>query len=161
MTTTDQHGCHQPHADWEQVGRAAERFARRVADDAKHFAEKVEEHVVDFARDLRREWGRASEAGRGGGAAGGSGPGEEMRRIFDEVGSMVRGVVDGVDELISGLFKEAQGEWALIVLNREAKCGGCGKTATAGTEAWVRKSAVGTEFRCGQCGGPGEKPSGS
>jgi len=161
MTTTDEHGCHGSHADWERVGRAAERFARHVADDAKHFAEKVEEHVVDFARDLRREWGRASEAGRGAGAAGGSGPGEEMRRIFDEVGSMVRGVVDGVDELISGLFKEAQGEWALIVLNRETKCGGCGKTATAGTEAWVRKSAVGTEFRCGQCGAPGEKPSGS
>src|SRR5262245_16694921 len=160
MTTTDQHGCHRPHADWEQVGRAAERFARRVADDAKHFAEKVEEHVIDFARDLRREW-RASSSGAGPGAAGGSGSADEMRRIFDEVGAMVRGVVDGVDEMISGLFKEAEGEWTLVVLNRDAKCGGCGKTAAAGSEAWVRKSAVGTEFRCGQCGVPGEKAPGS
>jgi hypothetical protein len=153
MTTTDQHGCHGPHADWEQVGRTAERFARRVADDAKHFAERVEEHVVCFARDLRREWG----ASPGASGSGGSGPGEDMRRIFDDVGAMVRGVVDGVAELISGLFKEAKGEWALVVLNRDATCGGCGKTAKTGSEAWVRRSAVGTEFRCGQCGVPGEK----
>jgi hypothetical protein len=45
----------------------------------------------------------------------------------------------------------------LVVLNREATCGGCGKKAAAGSEAWVRKAPAGTEFRCGQCGVPGEK----
>jgi hypothetical protein len=148
MTTTDEHGCHGSHADWEKVGRAAERFARRVADDAKFFAERVEEHVSDFARNLRQ--GAAEPLG--------SGSGDDVRRIFDEVGSIVRGVVDGVDDLISGLFREAEGEWTLVVLNREATCGGCGKKAVAGSEAWVRKAAAGTEFRCGQCGVPGEKP---
>jgi hypothetical protein len=151
MTTTDEHhGCHGSHADWDRVGRAAERFARRVADDAKLFAERVEEHVSDFARNLRQEW-RAAEPF-------GSGSGDDVRRVFDDVGRIVRGVVDGVDELISGLFREAEGEWTLVVLNREATCGGCGKKAAAGSEAWVRKAAAGTEFRCGQCGVPGEKP---
>jgi len=155
MTTTDEHGCHGSHADWERVGRAAERFARRVADDAKLFAERVEEHVTDFARNLRQEWRAAEPFGSG------SGSGDDVRRIFDEVGAIVSGVVDGVDELISGLFREAEGEWTLVVLNREATCGGCGKKAAAGSEAWVRKAAAGTEFRCGQCGVPGEKPPGS
>ena len=156
MTTTDEHhGCHGSHADWERVGRAAERFARRVADDAKLFAERVEEHVTDFARNLRQEWRTAEPFGSG------AGSGDDVRRIFDEVGAIVRGVVDGVDELISGLFREAEGEWTLVVLNREATCGGCGKKAAAGTEAWVRKAAAGTEFRCGQCGVPGEKPPAS
>jgi hypothetical protein len=149
MTTTDEHGCHGSHADWEKVGRAAERFARRVADDAKFFAERVEEHVTDFARNLRQEWRTAEPFG--------SGSGDDVRRVFDDVGAIVRGVVDGVDELISGLFREAEGEWTLVVLNREATCGGCGKKALAGSEAWVRKAAAGTEFRCGQCGVPGEK----
>ena len=151
MTTTDEHRCHGSHADWEGVGRAAERFARRVADDAKLFAERVEEHVSDFARNLRREWHAAEPFG--------SGSGDDVRRVFDDVGKIVRGVVDGVDELISGLFREAESEWTLVVLNREATCGGCGKKAAAGSEAWVRKAAAGTEFRCGQCGVPGEKPS--
>ena len=155
MTTTDEHGCHGSHADWERVGRAAERFARRVADDAKLFAERVEEHVTDFARNLRQEWRAAEPFGSG------AGSGDDVRRIFDEVGAIVRGVVDGVDELISGLFREAEGEWTLVVLNREATCGGCGKKAAAGTEAWVRKAAAGTEFRCGQCGVTGEKPPAS
>jgi hypothetical protein len=74
MTTTDEHhGCHGSHADWERVGRAAERFARRVADDAKLFAERVEEHVSDFARNLRREW-RAAD--------GSWGSGDDVRRVF-------------------------------------------------------------------------------
>ena len=153
MTTTDEHGCHGSHADWERVGRAAERFARRVADDAKLFAERVEEHVTDFARNLRREWRVAEPFGPG--------SGDDVRRVFDEVGAIVRGVVDGVDELISGLFREAEGEWTLVVLNREATCGGCGKKAAAGSEAWVRKAVAGTEFRCGQCGVTGEKPPAS
>jgi len=148
MTTTDEHGCHGHHADWERVGRAAERFARRVADDAKLFAERVEEHVTDFARNLRQEWRTAEPFGSG----------DDVRRVFEDVGAIVRGVVDGVDELISGLFRQAEGEWTLVVLNREATCGGCGKKAAAGSEAWVRKATAGTEFRCGQCGVPGEKP---
>ena len=55
MTTTD-HGCHHSNPRWEQFGHAAERFAKRVAEDAKLFAERVEESVGDFARDMRREW---------------------------------------------------------------------------------------------------------
>jgi hypothetical protein len=142
MTTAD-HGCHRPPTGWEHLGRAAERFARRVADDARLFAERVEESVGDFARDVRRDWH----------AAGGTDYADDIRRIFDDVRGIVRGVLDGVDELVSGLFRdEPDADWAKVVLNRDATCAGCGRAVAAGTEAFVRRDATGMQARCGECG---------
>ena len=141
---TSEHGCHHSPR-WEHFGHAAERFARRVAEDAKLFAERVEEHVGDFARDMRREW-RHTES---------TDSAEDIRRIFDEVRGVVRSVLDGVDELVSGLFnKDAPGEWSKVVLNRDATCGGCSRNLATGAEAWVRHMAGGAQFRCGDCGAP-------
>jgi hypothetical protein len=146
MTTTE-HGCH--HQPWEHFGRAAERFARRVADDAKLFAERVEEHVGDLARDVRREWREARPRD--------AASSDDVRRIFDDVRGIVRGVLDGVDELLSGLFRE-EGEagWSKVVLNRDATCAACGKGLATGTEAFVRRDARGMQARCAECGPPAD-----
>jgi len=143
--TTSEHGCH--HQPWEHLGRAAERFARRVADDAKLFAERVEEHVGDLARDVRREWRDTGPRE--------SASSEDVRRIFDDVRGIVRSVLDGVDDLLSGLFRE-EGDpgWSKLVLNRDATCAQCGKALGAGTEAFVRRDASGMQARCTECGPP-------
>jgi hypothetical protein len=66
---------------------------------------------------------------------------------------VVRTVLDGVDELVSGLFKsESTSEWSKVVLNRDATCGGCARGLATGAEAWIRQTASGAEFRCGDCG---------
>ena len=144
MTTTE-HGCHHSHPRWEHFGHAAERFAKRVAEDAKLFAERVEEHVGDFARDMRSEWRHTDSTDSA----------DDIRRIFDDVRGVVRSVLDGVDELMSGLFTtDAGGEWSKVVLNRDATCGGCSRNLAAGAEAWVRHTAGGAQFRCGECGAP-------
>ena len=143
--TTSEHGCHHSHPRWEHFGHAAERFAKRVAEDAKLFAERVEEHVGDFARDMRREWQHT----------GSTDSADDIRRIFDDVRGVVRSVLDGVDELVSGLFsKDAGGEWSKVVLNRDATCAGCARGLVTGAEAWVRHGSGGAEFRCGDCGAP-------
>ncbi len=145
MTTTD-HGCHRPPTGWEHLGRAAERFARRVADDARLFAERVEESVGDFARDVRRDWNASSQK---------ADASDDIQRIFDDVRGIVRGVMDGVDELVSGLFRPEDGaEWTRVVLNRDAACVGCGKPVTAGTEAFVQRQGAGMQARCAECGPP-------
>jgi len=143
--TTSEHGCH--HQPWEHLGRAAERFARRVADDAKLFAERVEEHVGDLARDVRREWQETRP--REGASS------EDVRRIFDDVRGIVRSVLDGVDDLLGGLFRE-EGDlgWSKLVLNRDAACAQCGKALAAGAEAFVRHDAGGMRARCTECGPP-------
>jgi len=146
MTSTD-HGCHRPPTGWEHLGRAAERFARRVADDARLFAERVEESVGDFARDVRRDWNASRDTDSS----------DDIRRMFEEVRGIVRGVLDGVDELVSGLFHpegEEQAEWTKVVLNRDAACVGCGKLVTAGAEAFVRRPGPGMQARCAECGPP-------
>jgi hypothetical protein len=140
-----EHGCH--HQSWEHFGRAAERFARRVADDAKLFAERVEEHVGDLARDVRREWRESRPRDPA--------SGDDLRRIFDDVRGIVRGVLDGVDDLLAGLFREeGAAGWSKVVLNRDATCAGCGKPLDAGAEGFVRRDASGMQARCAQCGPP-------
>ena len=143
--TTSEHDCHGSGHGWEHFGQAAERFARRVADDAKLFAERVEEHVGTFARDMRREWRHTGTAGSA----------DDIHRIFDDVRGVVRSVLDGVDELVAGLFRdERRGAWSKVVLNRDATCAACARGLAAGTEAWVRHAGAGAEFRCGTCGTP-------
>ena len=144
MTTTE-HGSHRPPTGWEHLGRAAERFARRVADDARLFAERVEESVGDFARDVRRDWRAAGETDSS----------DDIRRIFDDVRGVVRGVLDGVDDLVSGLFRdEPEAEWTKVVLNRDAACVGCGRLVPAGSEAFVQRLGAGMQARCAECGPP-------
>ena len=146
--TTSEHGCHHQQP-WEDFGRAAEKFARRVSDDAKLFAERVEEHVGDLARDVRREWQSSSRPGAGG-------SNDNVRRIFDDVRGIVRGVIDGVDDILTGLFREeGEAAWSKVVLNREATCGGCGKPLGTGAEAFVRRDPGGMQARCAECGPPG------
>jgi hypothetical protein len=143
--TTSEHDCHHSHARWEQFGHAAERFARRVADDARLFAERVEEHVGTFARDMRREWRHTDTTDSA----------DDIRRVFDDVRGVVRSVLDGVDELVSGMFRdEPRGGWSKVVLNRDATCAACARGLAAGAEAWVRHAGGGAEFRCGDCGTP-------
>jgi hypothetical protein len=56
---------------------------------------------------------------------------------------------------VSGLFKpESTSEWSKVVLNRDATCGGCARGLATGAEAWLRRTASGAEFRCGDCGAP-------
>ena len=142
MTTTERGG-------WEHFGRAAEHLARRVAHDARRFAARVEEHVGEFARDVRHEWRCGQRtAWRGEGASA-----DDVRRIFADVRGVLSAVLDGVDEFISGVFHETTAtSWTRVVLNRDATCGRCARSIPAGHEAHVRGSAERREFRCLDCG---------
>jgi len=164
MTTerTDDRSGDRPDDAWERVGRAAERFARRMARDARTFAERLEEHAGEFARDVRREWPREWTCGgyrahrreRGPSAA-------DVRGVFEDVRGILKDVADGVDELLAHLFPEAtrtrpaDEPWTRVVANRDAACAGCGTAIAAGAEAYVRRGAGGTAFRCVACGVPG------
>ena len=147
-----------PASDWENLGRAAEHFARRVARDARTFAARMEEHVGELVRDFRddeswrrhdrdrrhrhRHWHRDREQ-----------PGPEIRRVFEEVRGIVGIVLDEIEELIAVAFPGAAEEpWARVVVNRDTSCGGCGATIATGVEAHVRRTEEGAEFRCVACG---------
>ena len=132
------------HEAWEVLGRAAERFARRVADDARFFADRVEEHVSELARNVRREWREGRVPGPGSSA--------DARRIFDDVRGMVRDVVEDVDELLEEVFRrDEEAGWSRVTLWGDERCGGCGRWLPAGVEAWVLGG--GGAVRCGECGG--------
>jgi len=137
---------------WDQLGRAAEDFARRVADDARRFATRVEEHVEELAHDVRREW----RCGHGRDRAWSP---EDVRRVFTDVRNVLGAVLDGVDELIGGvLHREA--EWRRVVTNRAVTCAACRRTIGPGDEAYVHGVAAAREFRCVACGVPtGSPPS--
>ncbi len=152
MTTA--HDCgHDSERSWEHVGRAAEHFAHRVARDARRFAARLEAHLAGLADDARHEWPCGPRHDR----AHRRPSGDDLRRVFDEVRTILGGVLDGVDELLARLFPEGgPSPWARVVCNREVACGGCGRTTAAGAEAWARRAAAGTEFRCLACGVPAE-----
>jgi hypothetical protein len=134
---------------WENIGRAAEHFARRVAHDARRFAERIEAHVGEFAHDVRHQW-RCGE--RFGGRRASA---DDVRRVFEDIRGVLAAVLDGVDELITGVFHdEAETSWTRVVFNREATCGGCARTIGAGSEGYVRRRAGGREVRCLECGAP-------
>jgi hypothetical protein len=162
------HRWHEDDRGWERVGRTAERFARRMAHDARRFAERVEENVAEFARDVKREI-RSGD---------GNPPDTDVRRIFEGVRSVLRSVIDGVDELVAGFtagnepharhhdrpddgrgdapggrHEEASaGAWTRVVYNHDAACVACGGSTAAGTEGWVRQTPEGLVFRCVACG---------
>ena len=142
--------------DWESIGRAAEDFARRVARDAGKFAERMEEHAGEFAHDVARDWRRARRGYRHACRRVAGAP--EVRRVFEDIRTVVADVLDSVDELIERVFAEsapaADDEWVRLVVNREVACGGCAQTIAAGDEAHARRTADGREFRCLTCGEP-------
>ena len=140
---------------WEDFGRAAEQLARRVARDARRFAARLEDDVGAFAHDVRRQWRCGEWHTRGAGAHWARSP-EDVQRVFQDVRSVLAGVLDGVDELIASVFQSAKGDegWARVVLNREATCVACAKPIGAGAEAFLRRGAATKEFRCLECGAP-------
>lgn len=170
--TYAQHDHHDTHSSWEHIGRAAEHFARRVARDASRFAERMEEHAGDFARDAGRDWRRARRDLRHGCGRAWRASEPEVRSIFEDIRTVLADVLEGVDELIAGMFNEAaepgehqasgdappsagaEGGWVRIVHNRDAVCTGCTRTMAAGDEGFVRRTAEGVEFRCQACGVP-------
>ena len=148
-TTGDQCGR---GGGWEDLGRAAERFARRVAEDARRFAARVDDHMGELAHDLRREWHGRHTHWHGHRSPWSP---EDVRRVFEDVRGILRTVLDGVDEVIGGVFHgETRAEWTRVVCNREATCGACHRTIAAGAEAHVRRTGDQPEFRCLECGAP-------
>ena len=136
---------------WQQIGRAAEHFARRVARDAAHFATRVEEHVGALASELGREWrGAGSEAKS-------TGPADDVRRVFEDVRGVLSAVLEGVDELITTAFSpspSADESWTRVTANRDGVCAACARPIAAGAEAFARRRAGTHELRCDGCGMP-------
>jgi hypothetical protein len=154
MTNSTDRGGNE--GDWDSIGRAAEDFARRVARDAGKFAERMEEHAGEFARDVSRDWRRARRSYRHACRRGAGAP--EVRRVFEDIRTVVADVLDGVDELIERVFNEPapapDDEWVRLVVNRDAVCAACARLIPAGDEAHARRTATGREFRCVTCGVP-------
>src|SRR5262249_37837514 len=117
------HEHRERRGDWDDVGHAAEAFARHVARDAQRFAARVAGHASDFARDFAHEWRRARRQGLD------TAPlGDDVRAVLKEVQSFVTEVVDGVDGLIERVMRrdpEPSEPWSRIVTTREATCVGC------------------------------------
>lgn len=147
MTSPDR-TCHTGSRGWSDIGRAAERFARRVGRDAGKFAERIQEHAGDFAENVSRDWRRTHPSDHPDAAANVRGVFEELRRVLSDI-------VDGVDELIARAFPEpADTRWTRLVSNRDASCAGCARAIAAGEEAYGRRTATGIELRCVTCGAP-------
>lgn len=154
MSTTEQERD-RPFSGWGHIGRAAERFGRRVARDAGRFAERMEEHAGDFAGDISRDWRRAERTFRRGR---GHVSQNDVRRIIEDVRSFTANVLDGVDELIESVFgseaRSSETSWSRMVSSRDAACAGCDRPILAGEEAFARRGENGVELRCLTCGPP-------
>src|SRR5262245_19827561 len=122
--------------DRDDVGRAAEEFARRVAHDASRFGERLAEHASIFARNLSREWRWHRRHGL-------DWSGDDVRAVLKDVRAILTDVVDGVDELIERIFggQPAPGPdvWIRVVTNREITCAGCGRAIAPGEECHLRR----------------------
>ncbi len=147
---------------WEDIGRAAEDFARRVARDASRFAERLQEHSTDFAHDVRREWRRGRHRHhRRHDFACGHGSADDVRRVFDDIRGVLAGVLDGIDELIERAFPAAAEKeeappaptvWEQMVSNRDVTCNACGRAIAVGEDVHARRADDTMEYRCGSCG---------
>ena len=148
--------CHHEHhedRDRDDVGRAAEEFARRVARDASRFGERLAEHAGEFGRTLARGWREHRLSGA-------SWRGDDVRVVLREVRGMLSDIVDGVDELVERIFGRERsaeepppaGRWVRVVTSREVACVGCGRPVGPGEECHVRKGPEGRAFRCLACG---------
>jgi hypothetical protein len=146
---------------WEDIGRAAERFARRVARDAGKFAERLQEHAGDLADEVSRGW-RRGHGDRGRERACGHRRPPDVRGMFEDVRGILGDIVEGMDELIGRVFPDrpeaAGGTWERRAVERDVTCGECGRTVTAGAEAYVRRTREGQAVRCLECGTPSADP---
>jgi hypothetical protein len=143
--------------DWDDVGRAAEEFARHIARDAGQFGERIAAHAGEFARRMSREFRQARQQGA-------DWDGDDVRAVLNGVRTILTDVIDGVDELIDRVFgsggredRTPADEWVRVVANREMSCGACGRGIGSGEDCHLRRHAGGREFRCVECGVP--KPS--
>ena len=82
---------------WEEIGRAAQDFARRVARDAGRFAERIEEHTGEFVRDLSRDWRRARRHVHQCHHTHQRTAPPDVRRVFEDVRGVIADVLDGID----------------------------------------------------------------
>ena len=147
------HDHREPDRDREDIGRAAEEFARRVARDASRFGERMAEHAGEFGRTFAREWRERRRPGT-------PWSGEDVRVVLREVRGMLSDLVDGVDEVVERFFGRERRteetvppeEWVRVVTSREVTCAGCGRVVGAGEECHVRKGPEGRAFRCLACG---------
>ena len=144
-------------SDREDIGRAAQEFARRVARDASRFGERLAEHAGDFGRTVSREW-------RSHGGAQSWNP-DDLRGVLREVRGLLSDVVDGVDELVVRLFggppierEQAAGGWRRGAAPREAACAQCGRPIAAGEERHERRTPDGYAARCLACPPEGMDP---
>jgi hypothetical protein len=135
------------HDSWQQIGRAAEQFARSVARDAADFASRVEQHVGALASEIGREWrGPGEEATR-------AKPADDVRRVFEDVRGVLNAVIEHVDELITTAFAPPD-SWTRVTVNRDGVCAACGRPIAAGAEAFARRKVGSHELRCDACGNP-------
>ena len=139
------------HDSWQQIGRAAEQFARSVARDAADFASRVEQHVGALASEIGREWrGPSEEAAK-------TKPADDVRRVFEDVRGVLSAVIEHVDELITTAFAPppaADDSWTRVTANQDGVCAGCGRPIAAGADAFARRKAGSHELRCDGCGIP-------
>ena len=144
----------QRNDSWQQIGRAAEQFARSVARDAADFASRVEQHVGALASEIGREWRGPSES------APKANPADDVRRVFEDVRGVLTAVIESVDELITTAFAPppADESWTRVTANQDGACAGCGRPIAAGADAFARRKAGSHELRCDTCGIP--NPSG-
>lgn len=130
---------------WSHLAQVGEQFARRVAKDARKFAERVEVHVEELSADLRREWGAAEERGAA----------PDVGRVVEELRGVVGSVLETVDDFVTDLFAGPDADkWSRRACTRETTCPGCGRPIAAGAEAWVRGRGVNRGLRCLDCGAP-------
>jgi hypothetical protein len=148
---------------WEEIGLATEDFARRVARDAGRLAQRVREHAGEFAREVRRDQRRARRRVRANGCRPRTASGApEVRRVFEDIRSLLTGVLDGIDQLaghaLPATETTADEAWLRIVMNRAATCSACGKAIGIGEESDVQRLPEGTAFRCRACGPQAAEP---
>ena len=149
--TTEHRDTHDPGVV-QQIGRAGEEFARQVAHDAGTFARRVQRHAGEFARSVGRERWRMHRHRRHSARRHAAAP--EVRRIFDEVRTVVTEVFDGIETLLARLLpadSATEAAWEGIVSNCSVTCLVCGRTLPAGEEIEVRRMDDRVDFRCRAC----------
>jgi hypothetical protein len=157
--TTEHTDNHDPGV-LEQIGQAGEEFARQVAHDAGTFARRIQRHAGDFARSVGRERWRTQRHRRHVHHRHAAAP--EVRRLFDDVRTIVTDVFDGLDVLLGRILPAAEtapeAAWERIVSNCSVTCLTCGRTIRAGEEIEVRRTTDRIDFRCLTCPAPAAAP---
>lgn len=145
---------------WEEIGEAAEEFARRVARDAAKFAERLETHASELARDVSRDWHRGRRHRHHNACHHHSAP-SEVREVFEDVRGILGDVLDSVGSFIDRVFPDAgagaTADWTQVVANRAVSCVSCGSSVVVGDNVEARRGSEGMEFRCAACAATGQR----